>query len=611
MIKFVTVHGGLVPGQLTVVRFDNGNEAVAYLADSSASEAIARLGLGAGGQVRSVLLACGGAGDLAGVQLAKTSEVLGPAIATAVKVTGSVVVDGGTASGVMQITGRARAQYRDAIPLLVGVAPVGAITYPGGPDSPGLASLQKDHSHFILADATEWGGETTLMMTAAESLAGPAPVVMILAGGGEIARNEVLQAARRGWPVFVLAGTGGAADSLARLWRAHRTQRRRHAAILLPRRFRYKRVSPPAGIGDPALREIITIADLRLVTDTDSSRLARRLAWELQGEPVLKQGWQKVATYDRLAGRLRKTFAWTQGTVLTLGVAATLLALIHGETRGIALHWAVVVIPILASIVIAVAGRNAVGQRWVVLRAAAEAMKAEIYRYRTDKSSYAGTGHENHEVTEQERLAARLGAIDAKLMQTQASSGPLTPYSGELPPPMYGAAGGDDGLSALDAEQYLRVRVSDQLAYYHGKIRSLSRGRHIFQVLAIGSGGAGAVIAAAGLDVWVGLTSGIAAAALAYLGYLQVDSTIVIYNQAASNLDNLQAAWSARSPAARTSRAFKELVSRCESVLTAELGGWVQQMNDALRELANRQPHTVEGDGRSESAAVAGRDAVS
>ena len=103
------------------------------------------------------------------------------------------------------------------------------------------------------------------------------------------------------------------------------------------------------------------------------------------------------------------------------------------------------------------------------------------------------------------------------------------------------------------------------------------------------SGGAGAIVAAAGLEVWVGLTSGIAAAALAYLGYLQVDNSIVSYNQAASALQSHQDDWDARSAQHRTPEAFHELVARSESVLTTELSGWVQQMNESLRELAARQ----------------------
>ncbi len=179
-------------------------------------------------------------------------------------------------------------------------------------------------------------------------------------------------------------------------------------------------------------------------------------------------------------------------------------------------------------------------------------------------------------------------------MQTQASSGPLTPYNGPLPPEMYGAGRDDDGLSPLDAERYLQIRVADQLAYYHGRVRSLDRGRNVLQLLAIAAGATGAILAAAGLEVWIGLTSGASAAALAYLGYLQIDNTVVTYNQAAAKLAGLEREWRTRSPAQRNSAALRDLVTRGEAVLTTELAGWVQQMSDTLEDLKNRQAEAAD-----------------
>jgi hypothetical protein len=105
----------------------------------------------------------------------------------------------------------------------------------------------------------------------------------------------------------------------------------------------------------------------------------------------------------------------------------------------------------------------------------------------------------------------------------------------------------------------------------------------------LAAGGAGAILAAAGFEVWIGLTTAIAGATLAYLGYLQVESTLVAYNQSAGKLEALQRAWRAR-PADRRNRAgFEALVADAESVLATEHGGWVQQMNDALEELQAKQ----------------------
>ncbi len=99
----------------------------------------------------------------------------------------------------------------------------------------------------------------------------------------------------------------------------------------------------------------------------------------------------------------------------------------------------------------------------------------------------------------------------------------------------------------------------------------------------------GAIVAAAGEEVWIGLTTAIGGGAIARLGYLQADATIVAYNQAAARLAALQREWPTQVPAEPDPERFEDLVSRGEAVLSTELGGWVQQMNEALRELQARQ----------------------
>jgi hypothetical protein len=581
-------------GEPSEVRFGNGNRAVLReQRGAGPRELLAALDLESGGRGSAVILVCGGADDLKDASLVRAVAMLGPAVSSAAEVAGAAVLDGGTSSGVMEVTGAARAKRPRAMPVLVGVAPAGLVTYPGGPEGDRVP-LEQNHSHFVLADSDEWGGETGLLMAVAAARAGNGRVAVVLAGGGEVAKAEVVESVRRGWPVFVIQGTGGLADSILELCRTHRTPHRRPAARLLPGLLEDRMPPPPSSIADADLREIVSGGDIRAVTGAEPGQFARRIAWELQDEPALKSAWQQFATYDHLATRLRATFTRLQAWILLLGVVATLLALIYAQVGGQALHWAVVAIPILAAVLIAVAGRRAVGQRWVMLRAAAEAIKAEIYRYRAlaavDASRLAGGEH----ASRQQELAAHLDAIDTRLMQTQASSGPLTPYNGPLPPEMYGAGRDDDGLSPLDAERYLQIRVADQLAYYHGRVRSLDRGRNALQLLAIAAGATGAILAAAGLEVWIGLTSGASAAALAYLGYLQIDNTVVTYNQAAAKLAGLEREWRARSPAQRNSAALRDLVTRGEAALTTELAGWVQQMSDTLEDLKNRQAEAAD-----------------
>jgi hypothetical protein len=524
-----------------------------------------------------VLVVCGGADDLTGGELGRAQQMLGAAVPSAAAVCGATVVDGGTSSGVMGVTGAARARRPDALPVLLGVAPLGQISYPGGPAGDRV-SLEPNHSHFVLAQSSEWGGETRLLIDLATALADGDPVVMVVAGGGSVATAEVLAAVRRGWPVFIIERTGGLADRLGSLRAAQQA------------------------VEDPELREIVETGDLRLIAGEGPEDLTRQLSWELQNEPVLKSAWQEFAACDHMASRLRTRFTCFQASILFLGVAATLLALIYNETHAQALHWLVVAAPVLVSVLIALAGRHAAGQRWVLLRAAAETIKAEIYRYRTRTPPYDGQAADKT-APRQQVLADRIDAIKDRLLQTEVSSGPLPAYDGPLPPEMYGAGPDDDGLSPLSPARYLSIRVDDQLAYYHGRVRSLSRRRWRLQLVAIAAGGTGALLAAAGFDLWVGLTGGVTAASLAYLGYLQVDNTIVTYNQSAARLAGLERWWLALSAGQHGPGAFQALVARAEEVLTGELAGWVQQMNDAMADLKNRESGPV---GPAAAAADAG-----
>jgi hypothetical protein len=582
------VNDRAVRRQLLSVTFDNGNQAaLSEGRTGDVADVIARMDLAPPANGRPVIVVCGGADNLVDGELDRASAIIGTALASAADVTGAVLVDGGTAAGVMRLTGQARARWSRALPVLVGVAPAGRVTYPGGPTGEGVP-LEENHSHFILADSSEWGGETRLLITAAEKLAGRGRVVVVLAGGGQVATSEALEAVRHRWPIFTVAGTGGLAESLLQLWTAHRIPQRRFAAAVLPGKRKFRPQPPLSTIKDPDLREIISQADIRPVTDSEPRFFARQLAWELQEEPVLKGAWQRFATYDHLAIRLRRMFTRFQASILILGVVATLLALIDNKVKQPALHWAVIVVPILISVLIAVASRRAVGQRWVMLRAAAESIKAEIYRYRTQETAQA-RGHVRITGARQQQLGSQLDVIEIRLIQTEASSGPLIPYQGPLPPEMYGAGRDDDGLSPLHPDRYLQIRVGDQLTYFHQRIRTLNRRRNLLQFLAIASGATGAILAAANLEVWIGLTAGASAAALAYLGYLQVDNTIVTYNQTASRLALLERGWRALTPGQQNEAAFKHLVSGCEAALATELSGWVQQMNDTLEDLRRDQ----------------------
>ena len=332
-------------------------------------------------------------------------------------------------------------------------------------------------------------------------------------------------------------------------------------------------------------------------------RRTSRASWrELQDERVLKGAWSSFASYDALANHARTTFSRFRAAAPLVGIGGTFLALLEdsvgfGGWIGDVVHWVVVAVPILVSLLIAVAARVGFGKRWVLLRGAAEAVKSEIFRCRTATGVYAGDALAQAGLTRNEALATRLNALDDRLMHTDASSGPLTPYTGPLPPKMYGASARDDGLSRLDADGYLLFRVGDQLNYFTRRSSSSPAGfAHSSSGRAFGRCRRNAPCGGRSRNV-DRATTAIAAAVVAYLASLQVEPTLVAYNQAAGRLESLQRLWGAQ-PA--ESRDFDWLVSEAEGVLATELSGWVQQMNQAVEEAARRGETSAEG--------AAGRD---
>ena len=563
--------------------------------DSDPTRLLDELGLTAHRR-RPVIAVFGGADRLGDEAERRAIAVIGPGVTSAAHTTGATIVDGGTAAGVMSIVGDAVANRVGPRPVLLGVAPKNLVSSPGRPNGERVP-LEPNHSHFVLTPGSTWGAETESLFELVDALAEGSRVVAVLVGGGSITKAETLGAVRRSWSVLVAEQTGGFADLVAARRRAVRSSSPGWARRLLPGR--------PRGKGhetlpeDSELEEIARSDATRLLTGEDAADFARELAWELQDERVLKGAWRTFASYDALANHARATFSRFQAAILLVGIGGTFLALLDnsvgfGGWFAEAVHWAVVATPILVSLLIAAAVRIGFGKRWVLLRGASEAVKSEIFRYRTRTGVYGDTALARKGTAREEALATRLNALDERLMHTDASSAPLTPYAGPLPPKMYGASARDDGLSWLEPDGYLLLRVGDQLNYFHPKVVQLSRRLRVFQLLALAVGAVGALLAAAGLETWIGLTTAIAAAAVAYLGSLQVEPTLVAYNQAAGRLENLQRLWGAQSP---KSRDFDRLVSEAEGVLATELSGWVQQMNQAIEEAARKDEASTVGAG--------------
>ena len=557
---------------LRVVRPDPGDRADAI---------IAALGLPA---VKGVLVVVGGGAAPDAALLARLTQLAGRALARAATQADVLCVDSGADDGINTLLGRALGDAAARVPLL-GIAPQACIALPfdAAPPATGRAPLAPGHTHLVLAAGADWGAELGLKYELIAKIAAGKPVLMIVIGGAPApATAEVLQAVRRKWTVLLVQGSGGAADALAAQWAAN------------------------AATGDdPRVAEIL--ADGRLAACAMGEKigeavdtLARQLLREFGGESVLRQAWLRFAAIDLAAKCQQQTFRRFQLWVLCLGVLAVLLSIVYSIFEAAApagvphprwlepLRWVVIMIPITLSALMAGINRFKPGNRWVLLRSAAESIKREIYCYRLRAQGY------REEATREKNLAQQVEAITHNLSRTEANTTALAPYAGPIPPPR-ATQGGDDGMALMSTDQYLRLRLEDQLDFYRGKTVRLERLLQRLQWLAIIAGGLGTLVAALGGVIWVALTTAVANAITAYLGTLQVESTLTTYNLTATDLENIRTWWTALQPQEQSDPTnIGTLALHTEQVLADELAGWTQMMTDSLDKLRDSQGGKVD-----------------
>jgi SMODS and SLOG-associating 2TM effector domain 1 len=114
----------------------------------------------------------------------------------------------------------------------------------------------------------------------------------------------------------------------------------------------------------------------------------------------------------------------------------------------------------------------------------------------------------------------------------------------------------------------------------------------------LGLGGLGTFLAAIGLELWIAVTTALAGAFTAYLEAMQLETSLMLYNQAATDLAAIKTWWLALPPNEQFRQATVDrLVTRAEQIMQAELSGWVQEMQDAMTQLRlEQQAERTDGD---------------
>jgi SLOG in TRPM, prokaryote/Protein of unknown function (DUF4231) len=206
---------GELPLELSIgkARFPRGSTARMVFASREASveDVVHALDLGV---PPGVVVLAGGTRDFPVEIQASLAPLLSEGLAKVVSEEGLTTITGATDAGVFALFGAGLEERRS--PVTIGVAPAALVTWPGrvsGVDD--AAPLEPHHSHFVLTDGDEWGDELPTMTRLAALLADERPSLMVLAGGGDVARLEFAAHVGAGREVIVLGGSGRLADEVA------------------------------------------------------------------------------------------------------------------------------------------------------------------------------------------------------------------------------------------------------------------------------------------------------------------------------------------------------------------------------------------------------------
>ena len=420
-------------------------------------------------------------------------------------------------------------------------------------------SLDVNHDGFVLTAGEEWGAETEALFGLAQQLAGSGRAgVVVLANGGDVARQEASRFLEAGWPVMTLSGTRRAADDLARAWTLP-------GWIHPIRRRRARKLREVWGDLERAQVEVYEMA-----SDQEEG-LSRRLSWHLSTRQLLKNGFSSWAAYDAAATAGQRLTRRVQRVSVGLAGLLTVGSLVDGSyAHPDALKWALVTLPVLLALNSSVLDFMLPRRNWMAMRAAAQAVERAVYRYRAHSSF--GLSSSYPDAVPEDALVRDLAAVRELLARAGVRSvvAPSVGRPTKLP-------NAYDELRDLTVREYTVNRLDGQLTYYRNAAKRLER-------LQLTSLAASALLAAlatwAASEVFAARWVPVLVLTGAMLVILQQrarwQDRIALYNAAIADLQSV------RDRHARADDSdLEHLVTEVEDALERESVGWLQNMSQS------------------------------
>jgi hypothetical protein len=415
----------------------------------------------------------------------------------------------------------------------------------------------------------------------------------------------------------VLEGSGRLADKIVHLWKRKVSVEKRTGRL-------WKLLNQLPGfagllalrIDDPHLAEVIYDGNIIVFPKKGDAVQLRDAIKNLIAPPaaphedLLWLAWKRFAEYDLNSTRHRDNWYNLKNVPLILGILSTLFVLIYSSSgaqlisEGQSTLWGniynsfmvwlngiqtqpvldlifrflIILLPITTSIILGIETRFKLGSKYILLRGAAEAIKRGIYSYRALNKIKTPP---NHLPSSQAELADHIEKVSKILLDSDVKEAAFKPYLGSIPPDMYGAEAYDDGRTDMTPEEYIRVRIADQLQFYNLRTNQYEHRLRRLQILILVLGGLGTFLAAIGAQYWIPLTAVIVSSITAFLEYRQIEPILVKYNLTKASLENVRNWWQTLPSEQKNDNNTYKLVQEVEAILESENQGWVQYVKQA------------------------------
>jgi hypothetical protein len=290
---------------------------------------------------------------------------------------------------------------------------------------------------------------------------------------------------------------------------------------------------------------------------------------------ILNLAWTHAAQFSAASKRKKNPYYDLRKWVLIFGVLATLFAVLtqlFSETLpaivSLILKILLIAAPLAGSALAAFTAKFFGGGDWLILRAGAEEIKMEIYKFRTIY---------RNEPKRRENLEKKLVDIQRQVFKGLGGELVLQDFPQDIGP------GNEPGFNDMTGDEYFQYRLEDQLSWHLGKVNEKQTQRIRLQIYILLAGVGGAFLAAFGgtLSIWVALTASIASSLIGWQELQNLDTVVRNYSKVIMELNIIYGHWNSLDPAERTEAEFKDMVEDTESILWSQNSEYIKAMQEA------------------------------